>query len=69
MAEDVTSIIRTRDIVVDLSLWVSIFGILVVIFIGYIFSGYILRPVRYMSEMASSFTLGEKDKFHTLDVK
>lgn len=69
MAEDVTSIIRTRDIVVDRSLWVSIFGILAVIFIGYIFSGYILRPVRYMSEMASSFTLWEKDKFHTLDVK
>jgi hypothetical protein len=68
MAEDVTSTIRTRDLIVDKSLWVSIFGILAVVFIGYIFSGYILRPVRHMSEIASGFTLGKQGSHMLLDV-
>ena len=60
MAEDITGVIHTRDMIVDRSLWVSLFGILAVILLGYGFSWYILRPIRHMGEVASGFSLEEK---------
>jgi hypothetical protein len=64
MAEDVTSIIRTRDMIVDRSLWVSLFGILAVICIGYFFSSYILSPVRSLHSVAEKFSLSKRGSSH-----
>lgn len=64
MAEEVTSIIQTRDLIVDRSLSVSFFGTLAVIVIGYLFSGYILSPIRTMHHVAENFSLRKKKTEH-----
>jgi signal transduction histidine kinase len=63
-AEDVTSEISMRDDTIHTALWTSLFSILFVAIIGYLFSGYILRPIRAMQGIAESFSLGKKSETH-----
>lgn len=60
MAEDFTSVIMARDMIVEKSLWVSIFGLLAVLIIAYFFSGYVMRPVKSLHGAAERFSLGRK---------
>ncbi len=45
---------------IERSLLLSAIGFLLIIFIGYIFSGYILRPIQNMNEVTRRFSLSEK---------
>ncbi len=45
---------------IERSLFLSIIGFLLIILIGYIFSGYILRPIQNMNEATRRFSLSEK---------
>ena len=58
--DDVTDIISTRDMMIERSLWLSAIGFLLIITIGYFFSGYILRPIANMNEATRRFSLSEK---------
>ena len=58
--DDVTDIIFARDMMIERSLWLSIVGLLLIIIIGYLFSGYILRPIQNMNEATRRFSLSEK---------
>ena len=58
--DDVTYIISTRDMMIERSLLLSAIGFFLIILIGYIFSGYILRPIQNMNEATRRFSLSEK---------
>lgn len=58
--DDVTDIIFTRDMIIERSLWLSAVGFLLIIVLGYFFSGYILRPIQNMNEATRRFSLSEK---------
>lgn len=58
--DDVTDIISTRDSMIERALWLSFVGFLLIITIGYFFSGYILRPITNMNEATRRFSLSEK---------
>lgn len=58
--DDVTDIIFTRDMIIERSLLISVIGFLLIILIGYFFSGYILRPIQNMNEATRRFSLSEK---------
>ena len=58
--DDVTDIISTRDSMIERALWLSLIGFLLIITIGYFFSGYILRPITNMNEATRRFSLSEK---------
>lgn len=45
---------------IERSLWLSLIGLLLIIMIGYFFSGYILRPIQNMNEATRRFSLSEK---------
>ncbi|MBP9779242.1 HAMP domain-containing histidine kinase [Candidatus Gracilibacteria bacterium] len=68
MAEDFTSVINTRDMIVEKSIRTSLFGILITMIVGYIFSGFILRPIRQMNRIAEDFSLDKKDKHFKVDI-
>ncbi len=59
--DDVTDILLTRDMIIERSLWLSLVGILLIILIGYFFSGYILRPIHNMNEATRKFSLSQKE--------
>ena len=69
MAEDITDVIHTRDMFVDRSLWISLSGLFAVIILGYLFSWYILRPIRHMGAVAGRFSLEDKRSEDIIDVK
>ncbi len=58
--DDITDIIFARDMIIERSLWLSFLGLIIIIIIGYIFSGYILRPIQNMNEATRKFSLSEK---------
>ncbi len=58
--DDVTDILLTRDMVIERSLWISLLGIFLIIVIGYIFSGYVLRPIQNMNRATRRFSLSQK---------
>lgn len=60
MAEDCTDIIMTRDMIVEKSISMSLLAIIVVIIIGYVFSYYILSPIRTMCMVSEQFSLDKK---------
>jgi HAMP domain-containing protein len=60
MAEDFSNVIMARDTIVRKSLWISLFGLLAVLIIAYLFSGYVMRPVRSLHSAAERFSLGRK---------
>ncbi len=62
--DDITDIIRTRDIIIERSLWISFLGIILITIIGYIFSGYILRPIQNMNQATRRFSLSRKEDNH-----
>ncbi len=59
--DDVTDILLTRDMIIERSLWLSLVGILLIILIGYFFSGYILKPIHNMNEATRKFSLSQKE--------
>lgn len=59
--DDVTDILMTRDMIIERSLWISLVGILLIIGIGYFFSGYILRPIQNMNAATRRFSLSKKE--------
>lgn len=59
--DDVTDILLTRDMIIERSLWLSLVGILLIMLIGYFFSGYILRPIQNMNEATRRFSLSQKE--------
>ncbi len=58
--DDVTDIILTRDMVIERAIWLSILGFLLLIIVGYTFSGYVLRPIQDMNTATRKFSLSEK---------
>jgi signal transduction histidine kinase len=69
MAEDFSNVIMARDTIVEKSLWISIFGLLAVLGIGYFFSGYIMKPVKSLHIAAERFSLGKKWSSHETGIK
>ena len=69
MAEDFTSVIMARDMIVEKSLWISIFGLLAVLIIAYFFSGYVMKPVKSLHSAAERFSLGRKWVPHETGIK
>ena len=67
-AKEFTDVIQTRKLIVEKSLWISLMSIVFVMLMGYVFSGYILRPIRLMNQSAQRFSLENKDDEHTIDV-
>ena len=59
--DDVTDILMTRDMIIERSLWLSLVGLLLIILIGYFFSGYILKPIQNMNEATRRFSLSQKE--------
>ena len=59
--DDVTDILMTRDMIIERSLWLSLVGLLLIILIGYFFSGYILKPIQNMNEATRRFSLSHKE--------
>lgn len=59
--DDVTDILLTRDMIIEKSIWISFVGLLLIIVIGYFFSGYILRPIQNMNEATRRFSLSQKE--------
>ncbi len=53
-----------RDETIHMALWTSLFGIFLTLIIGYIFSGYILRPIRSLHRAAEDFSLEKKSDTH-----
>lgn len=58
--DDVTDIIFARDMIIERSLWLSLVGFMLIVFIGYFFSGYILRPIQNMNDATRRFSLSQK---------
>ena len=55
-----------RDETIHMALWTSLFGVFLTLIIGYIFSGYILCPIRSLHQAAENFSLEKKsDTYHT----
>lgn len=61
MAEDFTSVILTRDMIIEKSISTSLFALLIVMSIGYCFSYFILHPIRVMHGIAERFSLENKN--------
>ncbi len=59
--DDITDILMTRDMIIERSIWISLVGILMIILIGYVFSGYILRPIQNMNAATKRFSLSQKE--------
>ncbi len=59
--DDITDIIFARDMMIERALWLSLVGILLIILIGYFFSGYILRPIQNMNAATRRFSLSQKE--------
>lgn len=59
--DDVTDILSAREMMIERSLWISLLGIVLIIVTGYIFSGYILRPIQNMNQATRRFSLSQKD--------
>lgn len=59
--DDVTDILSAREMMIERSLWISLLGIILIIVTGYIFSGYILRPIQNMNQATRRFSLSQKD--------
>jgi signal transduction histidine kinase len=68
-AEDITEQIQMRDDTIRTAFWTSLAGILVVALIGYLFSGYILAPMRQMHRVAEGFSLRKKDTEHHTGIR
>jgi signal transduction histidine kinase len=66
--DDVTDIILTRDMIIERSLWLSAIGFLLIIVLGYFFSGYILRPIQNMNEATRRFSLSQKMDIHHVGI-
>lgn len=66
--DDITDIIYARDMMIERALWLSLIGFLLVIIVGYTFSGYILRPIYNMNEATRKFSLGEKSDDHHVGI-
>lgn len=66
--DDVSDIIMTRDMIIERALWTSALGFLLLIIIGYVFSGYILRPIQNMNEATKRFSLSEKIGTHHVGI-
>lgn len=58
--DDVTDIIEARDRIIERSIWISLLGLILISLIGYIFSGYILRPIQNMNQATRKFSLSRK---------
>ena len=58
----------TRDMIVERSLRLSILGFLMIVLIGYFFSGYLLRPIQNMNEATRRFSLSEKSTDHHVGI-
>jgi two-component system sensor histidine kinase BaeS len=59
--DDITDILSARDMLIERSLWISLLGIILIIVTGYVFSGYILRPIQNMNQATRRFSLSQKD--------
>lgn len=59
--DDVTDILSAREMIIERSLWISLLGIILIIVIGYVFSGYILRPIQNMNQATRRFSLSQKE--------
>jgi signal transduction histidine kinase len=68
MAEDFTSVIVTRDMIIEKSISTSLFWLLIVIIIGYCFSYFILRPIREIYTIAEWFSLENKKHSHKIEI-
>ncbi len=66
--DDVTDILMTRDMIVERSLSLSTIGFLLIVIIGYFFSGYLLRPIQNMNEATRRFSLSEKSGDHHVGI-
>ncbi len=66
--DDVTDIIYARDMMIERALWLSLVGLLLIIIIGYFFSGYILRPIQNMNDAARRFSLSQKVGSHNVGI-
>lgn len=53
---------------IERALWLSLIGFLLVIVVGYTFSGYILRPIYNMNEATRKFSLSEKSDDHHVGI-
>jgi signal transduction histidine kinase len=63
-AEDITEQVSMRDETIRTAFWTSLAGIFIVSIIGYLFSGYILAPMRQMHRVAEGFSLRKKETEH-----
>jgi signal transduction histidine kinase len=68
MAEDFTSVIMTRDMIIEKSISTSLFGLLIVMSIGYCFSYFILHPIREIYTIAEWFSLENKKHSHKIKI-
>ena len=66
--DDITDIIVTRDMIIERSLWFSIVGFLLIVTIGYFFSGYILRPIQNMNAATREFSLSNRMSEHHVGI-
>ena len=63
-AEDITDIVMTRNDLIHKGFYYSIGAVIFVVIIGFLFSGYILNPIRQMHAVAASFSLQKKQDYH-----